>query len=43
MPDAQIPLSGFKYKITVPLYLIQQEGESQSGSTAVQSPTISPP
>src|SRR6516165_1168132 len=43
MPDAQIPLSGFKFKIPVPLHLIQQNGANQDGSTGSQSPTNGPP
>jgi hypothetical protein len=43
MPDAQIPLSGFKFKIPVPLYLIQQNGANQDATSGGQSPTNGPP
>lgn len=43
MPDAQIPLSGFKFKIPVPLYWIQQNSSLQDGSSGSHSSTNGPP
>jgi hypothetical protein len=42
-PDAQIPLSSFKFKIPVPLYWIDQNGTLQDGSSGSHGSAAGPP